>query len=216
MTRRPTFPSHPSSLDAQRIAGNTLALAVHAVALAILLMPSGWTPPARPMREPLVVTPDVVKPEPLRPMPPPHPRPDRARAPAPVATPIALATPIADSLPVLDAGTQAADPVTDGTPTQTFTPGPPALAALAYDVYPAPRYPRAALRAGKTGTVTLKVLVDEQGWPLHVEVDTSSGHRELDRAAREQVQATWRFHPAMDQGRAVSAYALVPIEFTLP
>ncbi|MBP6626647.1 MAG: energy transducer TonB [Arenimonas sp.] len=216
MQRHPSFPDHASSLDAQRIAGNTLALALHAVALAILLMPSGWTPPARPMREPLVVMPDVVKPEPLRPMPPPDPRPERARTPTPVATPTATAIPIADPLPVLDAGTQAADPVAEGTPAETYTPGPPALATLAYRVYPAPRYPRAALRAGKTGTVTLKVLVDEQGWPRQVAVDTSSGHRELDRAAREHVQATWRFHPAMQRGRAVSAYALVPIEFTLP
>lgn len=216
MQRHPSISAHTPAMDAQRIAGNTLALAVHAVALAILLMPSGWSPPARPMRDPLVVVPDVVKPEPLRPMPPPDPRPERARTPTPVAMPNATATPITDRLPVQESGAQAADPTAEGKPAETYTPGPPAVATLAYRVYPAPRYPRAALRAGKTGTVTLKVLVDEQGWPRQVAVDTSSGHRELDRAAREHVQATWRFHPAMDQGRAVSAYALVPIEFTLP
>jgi hypothetical protein len=30
------------------------------------------------------------------------------------------------------------------------------------------------------------------------------------------VLAKWRFHPAQAQGRAVRAYALVPIAFSLP
>jgi protein TonB len=58
--------------------------------------------------------------------------------------------------------------------------------------------------------------VDEQGWPKEVAIETSSGHRDLDRAAREQVLAKWRFHPATRQGRAIPAYALVPIGFSLP
>jgi protein TonB len=49
-----------------------------------------------------------------------------------------------------------------------------------------------------------------------VEIERSSGHRELDRTAREHVLAKWRFHPAQRQGRAISAYALVPIDFRLP
>jgi len=87
---------------------------------------------------------------------------------------------------------------------------------VAMNVHPAPRYPRQAVRAGLEGTVTLRVLVDEQGWPKSVEIERSSGHRELDRSAREHVLAQWRFHPAQRQGRAISAYALVPIEFRLP
>ena len=47
-------------------------------------------------------------------------------------------------------------------------------------------------------------------------VDGRSGHRELDRSAREHVLAKWRFHPAQRQARAISAYALVPIDFRLP
>ena len=94
--------------------------------------------------------------------------------------------------------------------------GPPMVETLAYDVHPAPRYPRQAVRAGLEGTVTLRVLVDEQGWPRSVEIEQSSGHRELDRSAREHVLAKWRFHPAQRQGRAISAYALVPIDFRQP
>ena len=72
------------------------------------------------------------------------------------------------------------------------------------------------LRAGDEGTVLLRVLVDETGRPREVSIETSSGHRLLDQAAREQVLAKWRFHPATRQGRAVAAYALVPIDFKLP
>lgn len=101
-------------------------------------------------------------------------------------------------------------------PRQGDAHGPPTLAILAYDVHPAPRYPRQSLRDGHAGTVTLRVRVDEYGQPQEVVIERSSGHRELDRAAREQVLARWRFHPAQHQGRAVAAYALVPIVFSLP
>jgi protein TonB len=116
----------------------------------------------------------------------------------------------------MEQGTEFAEPVDSGPPVDSFDPGPPGVETLAYDVHPAPRYPRQAARAGLEGTVTLRILVDEQGWPRSIEVERSSGHRELDRAAREHVLATWRFHPAQREGRAISAYALVPINFRLP
>ena len=62
----------------------------------------------------------------------------------------------------------------------------------------------------------LRVLVDASGRPVEVTVERSSGHRDLDRAAREKVLADWRFHPAQRDGVPVSAYALVPIDFALP
>jgi protein TonB len=215
---RPALPpaSPLSRIDSKRIAANSLAVLVHVLAFAVLMLPRTWTPPTRPAPPPLVVMPEIVTPKPPVPMPPPDPQPERPRTPTPAATPAAVATPAAEGPAVLDTGTQAAPPQNEGTPADTYTPGPPGLATLAYDVHPAPRYPRSAMRAGQSGTVVLKVLVDEQGWPRQVEVETSSGHRELDRAAREQVLSAWRFHPATDQGRPVSAYALVPIAFSLP
>jgi protein TonB len=48
-----------------------------------------------------------------------------------------------------------------------------------------------------------------------VQVERSSGHRVLDAAAKEQVLAKWRFKPAMQDGRAVQAIGLVPVEFNL-
>lgn len=216
MTRHAHTPAFPTPLDPQCIAGNTLAILLHALALAVLMMPNRWTPPARPAPEPMVVVPEVVEPEKLKPMPPPNAKPEPKPSATPTPAAAATPTPVAESAPVQETGTEVAMPADKGPPAETFTPGPPALATLAYDVHPAPRYPRAAARAGKTGTVTLKVLVDDQGWPRQVEVETSSGHRELDRAAREQVLSAWRFHPAQREGRAVSAFALVPIEFSLP
>lgn len=200
-------------LDAKRIAGNSLAVSIHVLAILILMIPSEWQPPAKPAKSDGATIWEFVKPpEILVPEPPPlQPRTEPVRQPA---QPI-LRQP-STSTPVFDAGDIEAVSVDDGQVVDSFEPGPPALATLAYDVFPPPRYPRASLRDGDSGRVTLRVLVDEQGWPREVEVETSSGHRELDRVARTHVLNAWRFHPAQRQGRAVSAYALVPIEFTLP
>lgn len=217
MTDRLTHPSDFDRIDAKRIAGNSLALLVHAMALALLMLPGTWEPP---MSAPRVET-TLVEYVPPKEIPPTLPPPTRTTAPPrrepTQATPPRVATtPVADTAPVLDQGTEFAEPADEGLPMDTFDAGPPALETLAYDVHPAPRYPRQAIRAGLQGTVTLRVLVDEQGWPRSVEIERSSGHRELDRSAREHVLAKWRFHPAQRQGRAISAYALVPIDFRLP
>lgn len=208
-----------AELDAKRIAGNSLAVAIHVLAIGILLMPSTWEPLAKPAPRELTVVPIHVKPPEIRiPDPPPTnpPRvPDQQRTRPVVRTPVNT-TPVPDADPVFDTGDIQAIPTAEGPFVDTFGPRPPALATLAYDVYPAPRYPRISLRRGDTGTVLLKVLVDENGRPTEVLVERSSGHRELDRAAREQVLANWRFHPALQQGRPVPAYAMVPIDFRLP
>jgi protein TonB len=65
------------------------------------------------------------------------------------------------------------------------------------------------------GTVMLRVLVDVDGGPLEVTIEVSSGNRELDRAARAQVLKSWKFQPAMQDGRAVQAYGRVPVNFSL-
>jgi len=88
-------------------------------------------------------------------------------------------------------------------------------AQLAYATAPAPAYPRDAARIGAQGTVLLMVLVDTDGTPLEVTLHKSSGNRALDRAAAEQVLKRWRFQPAMREGRAVQAYGVVPIAFTM-
>lgn len=88
-------------------------------------------------------------------------------------------------------------------------------ATIAYETATPPDYPIAAARAGIAGTVLLKVLVDTQGKPVEVAVAQSSGSRLLDDAARRHVLAAWRFHPALRAGRAIEAWALVPVRFSL-
>ncbi|KAA2283969.1 energy transducer TonB [Arenimonas fontis] len=218
MVRNLAQPSPFAGLDGKRIAGTSLVIALHALAFGVLMTPSAWSPPERPIRE-MSVVPVELRPAalPRPPQPPPEqiprrPVPRPSPGPAPVLAPVQT-----DPAPVFESGEILGEAGEEATPAaDTYDPGPPQLAQLAYDVAPAPRYPRSSLRAGHEGTVWLRVLVDEHGQPQSVEIERSSGHRELDRAAREQVLNRWRFHPARHQGRAIAAYALVPIRFSLP
>lgn len=88
-------------------------------------------------------------------------------------------------------------------------------ATIAYETATPPAYPVQALRAGVQGTVLLKVLVDASGKPVQVVVEHSSGSRVLDDAARRHVLAAWRFHPAIRDGHAIEAWAVVPVRFNL-
>ena len=77
-----------------------------------------------------------------------------------------------------------------------------------------PRYPPAALRAGITGQVVLHVSVDAEGLVTDVAVHRSSRNRDLDRAAI-QAARTWRFNPAVVDGRPVAGRVQVPVDFDL-
>jgi len=90
----------------------------------------------------------------------------------------------------------------------------PVEASLAYRLAPL-RFPIQALRQRMHGTVLLRVLVDETGTPVQVTVEHGSGYALLDRSAQQQVLAGWRFQPAMVNGRAVRAWARVPVNFRL-
>jgi protein TonB len=90
----------------------------------------------------------------------------------------------------------------------------PVEATLAYRSSPL-QFPTQALRQHMQGTVLLRVLVDENGTPVQVEIEHGSGYALLDRSAREQVLAHWRFQPAMADGHAVRAWAKVPVNFVL-
>ncbi len=104
---------------------------------------------------------------------------------------------------------------TEATPTIEPSGAPLPGVRLEYLQAPPPAYPRASLRMHSEGKVLLQVLVDVDGKPLRAEVQDSSGDRRLDAAAREQVLRHWRFRPAMQDGHAVQAIGLVPVEFKL-
>lgn len=79
---------------------------------------------------------------------------------------------------------------------------------------PPPRYPSMSQRLKEQGEVLLRVKVNSEGKPLEVRLQQSSGYTRLDKAAQKAVNQ-WRFVPAKRQGKAVMAWVVVPIEFSL-
>ena len=168
-----------------------------------------------------------VRPKPLPPEKPPElvrdTRPDPT--PRPPLPQTRTPTPAAPAVPVQVAGAMdiPAEPIppahavgtSEGSEAVAALPGPLAGANLALRNAPRPAYPRDALLDGRQGVVRLLVRVDRDGVPVEVTVDRSSGHRDLDQTARQQVLRRWRFHPALHEGRAVEASGLVEVAFTL-
>jgi len=78
-----------------------------------------------------------------------------------------------------------------------------------------PEYPPSARRAGEEGTVTLSVLVLENGRAGEVKVAKSSGFPRLDEAAVKEVQRNWRFVPGKEDGKPVSMWHTFAVTFRL-
>ena len=206
--------THP---DIKRIAGFVAAIAFNAALLMLLLVPISAPPPQAIEEVPYRwVLPAAKKPIPEKPVQVPVTKAQPHVTP-PIAQPTTPVQPV-DQV-IVDQGTLPADPSTDTVIQDTASPAadgtPVPGVRLEYMRAPAPAYPRNALREGIQGTVLLQVLVDVDGKPLDVQIARSSGDRELDRAAREQVLRHWLFRAAMKDGRAVQAIGLVPIAFTL-
>ncbi len=213
-------------LDPARISGLSVAIAAHVIALGLLTMsvqPSSAIPIAEP-RTPIV----LIEPARLPPEPPPivpiekkplsaTPNPTIAAPTPPTVThsDTARAVDIAVEPTVPEPLLSTTEPNTTATTTGSGTATPLSGIALQYRHNPPPAYPREALRQQWQGTVMLRVTVDEHGNPVQVEIETSSGHRVLDRAARDQVLRQWMFVPAMKNGQALRAIGRVPVTFAL-
>lgn len=204
--------------DAGRIAGTSAALAIHVIALMVLLAPMAAPPDSVTVER--HVPPDLPR-TPVAPIPPPQTVPvkkNQVARPQPLAQPRKAEIQVLRNEVIVDGGNVA---VVDNSPAaDTVDPGPSIAepmsgAYLEYAIAPPPVYPRAALRERLTGTVLLEVLVDVDGRPLEVTIAQSSGHRQLDRAALEHVLKRWTFRPAMKNGQAVQAIGRVPIAFNL-
>jgi len=198
-----------------RITAYAGVIALHAAAFVLLLMP--MSPPATKAIEETVIPiifekkiekKPIVEPErqdKIKPQPTTKPREQRVEQP-----------PI-----VVDVGEDVAppqQPIDDATIIETVQPpitGPLRTDNMTYAVAPPPAYPRDALARRIEGTVYLEVLVDVDGTPLDVRVQTSSGNRSLDEAARKHVLKRWMFRPAMQDGRAVQAIGVVPMRFVM-
>ncbi|PNS09523.1 energy transducer TonB [Solilutibacter silvestris] len=213
-------------LDFARIGAFSAVIAIHVIAAGLLLAPMRMPDPGRieqsvpitivlpevppPPLVPVTVKPKVM-PTPTKPIPQRQPEP-RNNTVASNTTPIAASNnPEANTTVAKGDPTQPIEPVVEPNVEPKVLRG----AQLAYASTPAPIYPRAAQIGGIEGTVILEVTVDEHGKPIDVVIAVSSGSRDLDRAAREQVLRAWRFQPAMESGRAVRAIGRVPVNFTL-
>jgi protein TonB len=119
--------------------------------------------------------------------------------------------------------------IAEPTPQITFLPVPPPGASAEvvdeialgaellranYLSNPKPLYPAISKRLKEQGTVLLRVFVTAEGQPTKVMLKESSGYPRLDRAA-EQALPGWKFVPATREDKAVDAWVIVPIKFSL-
>lgn len=203
------------TLNPVRILVTAAALALHAAVLLVLITPVAMPPKAADevrVRTP----PDIrkkVDPPPLPPQPVPvQPTPRTAAPTRPERT-------VTPDVPIItDRITDAYTPeIVDTAPAGPvgIETTPPSPVYLEYVTAPPPTYPRAAQAGHREGQVILRVTVGADGMPTAVEIERSSGHRDLDAAARAQVLKHWRFRPAMKEGQAIPAVGIVPINFQL-
>ena len=211
--------SRPAQPDLVRIAALSVAMAVNvtvfiAASRPLPPLPMLRTAAAKDLGVRFIDPPkpaEIPPPPPLNVQPLHHPPTHALPASPPVAT-----TPLVTdegSRPTVTMAVPTIIPSTAAVTTPT-PPSAPVEASLAYRSAPL-SFPAQAIRQHMRGTVLLRVLVDEQGKPLEVTIEQSSGYPLLDRSAREQVLAGWRFQPASRDGHAVRAWARVPVDFDL-
>lgn len=154
-----------------------------------------------------------------------------ARAPlAPKASAQAAPSPLQEAIrtePTPEAEMPAAAPPVE---TQVWAPTPPKGApvgltlstpaqrqpltatAANYLVTPPAEVPRLSKRAGESGTVWLRVVVDAAGLPVKVSLHRSSGYPRLDEQALWAMRQA-RFKPHTENGRALEVDLIAPIEY---
>jgi protein TonB len=207
-----------SSLDWQRVTALSTTFAMHVIAVAVVAIPIAMPLP-RILPKVARATVFETKPPPVLPIPPeplplPHPHPSHH----PVVAPPVPRVPVATTTSPIESPT-ATTPVASAPASAAPTNAPTSPAGgetrtLAYDSALRLRYPATSVRQREQGTVLLRVLVDAGGAVQRIEVERSSGHPQLDTAAREAVQRA-HFRPVLRDGQAVPAWGIVPIEFRL-
>lgn len=135
-------------------------------------------------------------------------------SPSPVAMPVLPVQPVATP-PMQQPIQQAMQQVTQA-PVAVSAPQPGIIPASAvqYVRPPALIYPRASRHLGESGSVMVRVFIDENGVPQDEQIDKSSGYYRLDDAAIAAVRSA-RFKPYTENGHAVAGWALIPLSFDL-
>ena len=88
------------------------------------------------------------------------------------------------------------------------------MARPMYRENPPPVYPRLARKRGYEGKVILQVLVNKQGRVDDLQIDLSSKHAMLDRAALNSVRK-WHFEPGRRGNEKIDMWVKVPVTFKL-
>ena len=179
---------------------------------------------------PKEVTVTFITPQPKPEPPKPQPAPEKPKTvpvvkkqvtpppPAPVVTtkpaPTAITAP-----PTPPAPPAPAEPPVAAAPAAPPAPPAPAVprtitSGIEYVQAPQPDYPPVSRRMGEEGKAILRVLVNDKGRPARVEVQKTSGSARLDEAARQAVLRAV-FKPFIEDGKAVPAFAIIPIKFQL-
>lgn len=220
--------SHSPQQWKQRLIGLAIAVALHVVAIWWLLQfgaVRGQLIEAAPIMVNFITPPPIAKPpkpaEPLRPksksitkMPQPIKKTVEA---APVLATKAIEAPVSRMASEPASKQPEAVPV-EAPPPVPLPPDPPAVTLpefnAAYLDNPPPAYPAQSKRRHEEGKVLLRVYVNAAGTAEKVELHASSGWPRLDHAALETVRS-WRFVPAKQGNKAVAAWVIVPINFTV-
>jgi periplasmic protein TonB len=123
--------------------------------------------------------------------------------------------------PAVSPGTTASPPSSTPSENAVSLLGPPSgseerysSARLRDGENPAPVYPPEAKKKGYQGSVLLRVEVLSNGQVGEIELKKSSGHEILDRSAAAAVKR-WKFAPAREGERFVSAWVNIPVKFQL-
>ena len=212
-----TYPVASPHFDPARVAAWSAAIALHLLAFLLLLIPATYQAVQAPREKTPVRLIEKIPPPPAPPVPVP-PKEIVQVVPKPRTQPVVppLPAPTATVEETQGIALPAAEPAPPQLAPSIDTSTPLAGAQLQYRSAPPPTYPIQSLRNHEQGTVLLRVEVDTRGQPVAVSVERSSGSRNLDQAARQQVLKHWRFEPAQRAGVAVPAIGMVPVQFSLP
>ena len=115
------------------------------------------------------------------------------------AAPVATAAPTAPAAP---------------SPTPPAPSTPRTVSSVEYIKAPQLIYPNLSRRLGESGTVVLRILINEKGLPEQILVHKSTGYSNLDEAGRQAAQRAL-FKPMIENGKPVPVYVLVPLTFQL-
>jgi protein TonB len=166
-----------------------------------------------------------VKPPPPPETPPPPPPPEMKAPPPPFIPPVEVQVQTPPPQNVIANTTQAkpqttelqkALPVPSAPPAPVAKPSGPARtdAVADFNTCAKPEYPKSSLRNEETGTSVISFLIGTDGSVKGSKVTTSSGFRDLDKAAQVAL-GKCRFKPATENGQPVEAWKPVQYVWTL-